>query len=104
MNVKEYLRQNDSHLREDVENHLSYTDSYKFAFTTGKTTSKKPRNKGIGMSMIMDGAVDLNLEMSIWDGRSMLLLPKFISHTELRRNAFDTGNKVGFYYYGRLKF
>ncbi len=83
---------------------FSYTDAYHFAFTLGNTTSKKTRNKGIGMSMIRDGANILNLDLSIWDGRSMLFTPADISHAELRKNAFDTGNPVGFYYYGRLKY
>ncbi|MPM46786.1 hypothetical protein SDC9_93492 [bioreactor metagenome] len=56
------------------------------------------------MSMIRDGANILNLDLSIWDGRSMLFTPADISHAELRKNAFDTGNPIGFYYYGRLKY
>lgn len=103
-NVKDYIKQNTSHLRKDASEHLSYSDAYQFAFTIGNTTSRKPRNKGIGMSMIIDSACILNMDVTIWDARSMLLIPNNISHTELRKNAFDTDNKVGFYYYGRLNF
>lgn len=103
-NVKGYIKHNPTHLKDTTHGHLSYTDAYKFAFTMGSTTSKKPRNKGIGMSMIRDGASILNMDLSIWDARSILLVPKRISHTELRKNAFDTGNKVGFYFYGKLNF
>jgi hypothetical protein len=82
----------------------SFSDAYKFAFTFGKSTSLNPRNKGIGMSMIRDGAELLNMDLTIWDGRSMLLTPKVLSHSGLRRVIFDTDNFVGFYYYGRLLF
>ena len=101
-NVKENLPENSSYKR--AKGKFSYSDAYHFAFTLGNTTSKYPRNKGIGMSMIMDGSKMLNLDLTIWDGRSMLFVPKEISHSELRRNVFDTSNPVGFYYYGRLKF
>jgi len=101
-NVKKHLA-NDSLLNR-AKDKFSYTDAYHFAFTIGNTTSKKLRNKGIGMSMIRDGANILNLDLSIWDGRSMLFTPADISHAELRKNAFDTGNPIGFYYYGRLKY
>ncbi|MNW20430.1 hypothetical protein D3C71_2208290 [compost metagenome] len=56
------------------------------------------------MSMIKDGCHYLNMDLSIWDARSMLLIPEKITHTELRKNAYDTGNSVGFYYYGTLNF
>lgn len=83
---------------------FAYTDAYKFAFALGKTTSKNPINKGIGMSLIRDGAEILNLDLTIWDADSMLFIPKILTHSELRRIAFDTGNSVGFNYYGRLRF
>lgn len=101
-NVKKHLANNTLLTR--AKDKFSYTDAYHFAFTLGNTTSNKTRNKGVGMSMIRDGACMLNLDLSIWDGRSMLFIPTDISHAELRKNAFDTGNPVGFYYYGRLKF
>lgn len=101
-NVRKHL-ENESSLNR-AKDKFSYTDAYHFAFTLGNTTSKNPRNKGIGMSMIRDGADILKIDLSIWDGRSMLFTPKSISHSELRKNSFDTGNPVGFYYYGRLKY
>jgi hypothetical protein len=101
-NVKDNLPEDSNYIR--AKGKFSYSDAYHFAFTLGNTTSKNPRNKGIGMSMIMDGVRLLNLDLTIWDGRSMLFVPEKISHSELRRNVFDTGNLVGFYYYGRLKF
>jgi hypothetical protein len=101
-NVKDNLPEGSSYQR--AKGKFSYSDAYHFAFTLGNTTSKHPRNKGIGMSMIMDGVRMLNLDLTIWDGRSMLFVPKVVSHSELRRNVFDTGNPVGFYYYGRLNF
>ena len=71
------------------------------------------------MTMIIDGANNLNMDLSYFDANSMMQIPKSIknnpepigrpnknplSHSELRRKAWNTENKVGFYYYGRLKF
>ena len=109
--IRTFLRENHQEdLRPDAWKHLSFTDCYKWAFTLGKT-SKKPPNMGIGMTMIIDGACNLNMDLSIWDAESMMLIPKSLylypesfNHEELRKKVFNTGNKVGFYYYGRLKF
>lgn len=103
-NVRNKLKISDNHLRSNASEHISFTDAYKFAFTIGKTTSSKTRNKGVGMSMIMDGANELHMDISIWDGRSMLNIPNANTHSELRKKAIDTGSSVGFYYYGRLKY
>lgn len=103
-NIRNHIKENPSNLRESAYKHFSYTDSYKYAFTVGNTTSKDSKNKGIGMSMILDGVNLLNIDLTIWDGRSMLLVPDLITHSELRRKAFNTSLAVGFYYYGRLNF
>ena len=110
--VREFLRKNpQGNLRFDAWEHFSFIDSYQWAFTLGNSSSKKPQNKGIGMTMIIDGAYNLNMDLSIWDALSMMLIPKSLrfspkslNHAELRKKAFNTKNKVGFYYYGRLKF
>lgn len=91
------------HLRKDVYKHISFTDAYHIAFTY-YSGSKKARNKGVGMSMIRDGRKHINLDLSVWDEKSSLLVPDITSHSELRKNAYDTGNKLDFCYYGRLKF
>lgn len=106
-------------LRPDIWKHGSLTDMYKWAYTVGNTTSKKCTNKGIGMTMIIDGANNLNMDLSYFDANSMMRIPESIknttepsvqtnknplSHSMLRRKAWNTENKVGFYYYGRLKF
>jgi hypothetical protein len=111
-NVRDYLKNNiQDNLRTEAGKHFSFTDSYKFAFTLGNTTSRKPTNKGIGMTMIIDGVHALNMDLSIWDANSMMLIPRSLfffpeslHHEELRKRAFYTRNKVGFSYYGRLKF
>ena len=111
--VREFLRKNSqADLRSDAWKHFSFTDCYKWAFTTGNSSSKNTKkNKGIGMTIIIDGTYNINMELSIWDAESMMLMPKSLrfhseslNHEELRKKVFNTGNKVGFYYYGRLKF
>ena len=110
--VREYLGEHpQEYLRADVWKHGSLTDFYKWAFTLGNTTSKKSHNKGIGMTMIIDGAQELNMDLSFFDARSMMQIPNSLhfadnafNHEELRRRAWNTESKVGFYYYGKLKF
>ncbi|MBR6091457.1 MAG: hypothetical protein IKQ09_01395 [Bacteroidales bacterium] len=111
-NVREHLRKNpQKDLRFDVWRHASLTDMYKWAFTLGNTTSKNSNNKGIGMTMIIDGVQELKMELMFFDARSMMQIPdsqhysdNSLSHEALRRKSWNTENKVGFYYYGRLKF
>lgn len=109
--VRTFLKENPQHFREDVAQHGSFTDFYKWAFTLGNSTSKKTTNKGIGMTMIIDGADILNMDLFCFDARSMMQLPKSLfnnknsfNHEELRKRSFNAENKVGFYYYGQLKF
>ena len=110
--VRRFLKENpQENLRTDMWKHGSFTDFYKWAFALGNTTSRKATNKGIGMTMIIDGAHNLNMDLSFFDARSMMQMPKSLfyfpeslNHEELRRRAYNTENKVGFYYYGRLKF
>ena len=110
--VRTYLAENQQEdLRPDVWKHGSLTDLYKWAFTLGNTTSRKPNNKGIGMTMIIDGAQELKMELFFFDAKSMMQIPSSLfyssnafNHEELRRKAWNTENKVGFYYFGRLKF
>ena len=123
--VRQFLKENpQENLRADMWKHGSLTDLYKWAFTVGNTTSKKVFpfalsdttskkiiNKGIGMTMIIDGAHNLNMDLSFFDAHSMMQMPKSLfyfpeslNHEELRRKVYNTGKKVGFYYYGRLKF
>lgn len=117
--VRKYLHDNpQKYLRSDIWKHGSLTDMYKWAFTVGNSTSKKCTNKGIGMTMIIDGVNNLNMDLSYFDANSMMQIPKSVknelkqneqnknplSHAMLRRKAWNTENKVGFYYFGRLKF
>ncbi len=109
--VRDYLNVNPTdQLRVDVVKHGSLTDYYKWAFTLGNSTSKKKSNKGIGMTMIIDGAHELKMDLSFFDARSMMHIPdslfyspNALNHEELRRKAWNTENKVGFYYFGKLK-
>ena len=111
-NVRKFLEENpQADLRPDVWKHGSLTDFYKWAFTLGNTTSRKTTNKGIGMTMIIDGAHNLNMDLSFFDARSMMQMPKSLfyspeslNHEELRKRSYNSENKVGFYYYGQLKF
>ena len=100
-NIKKNIS-SDSRYRFNASAKFGFVDSYHAAYTPGFTTSKNTRNKGIGMSMIIDCVNLLNLNLAVFDAKSMGYIPKMNTHEEIRRNFWNTGNNVGFYYYGRL--
>lgn len=100
-NIKKYI-ENDSRYRENASSKLGIVDSYHNAYKPGFTTTKNNTNKGIGMSMILNCVNILGANLSIYDARSMGFIPNLATHEEIRRNFWNTGNKVGFYYYGSL--
>ncbi len=109
--VKNFLDKNPKEDPNGRRFHLDVTEAYKWAFTLGNTTSKKTTNKGIGMTMIIDGAHNLNMDLSFFDNLSLMQIPESLfyspdslTHSELRTRFFNTKNDVGFYYYGQLKF
>jgi hypothetical protein len=97
--IKKYLI-HDKSFRNDASSKFSISDSYQYAYTPGFTTLMNKHNKGIGMSMILDGVNLLDLELTIYDAKSMGFIPVINTHEEIRRNFWNTGNSVGFYYYG----
>lgn len=100
-NIKKYIK-TDPRFRNNASEKLGIVDSYHNAFTQGFSTSKSISNKGIGMSMILDCTNLLELELSFFDARSRGFIPRTNTHDEIRRNFWNTGNPVGFYYYGKL--
>lgn len=100
-NIKSFLR-NNSKYRKDAYRKIGIVDAYHLAFSPGFTTSTNKINKGIGMSMILDCVQILGMELSFFDAHSRGFIPSERTHSEIRRNFWDTGNKVGFNYYGRL--
>lgn len=100
-NIKKYIK-TDSRFRNNASDKFGIVDSYHNAFTQGFSTSKSITNKGIGMSMILDCTNLLGLELSVFDARSRGFIPNVNTHDEIRRNFWNTGNPVGFYYYGKL--
>jgi hypothetical protein len=84
--------------------HFSIYEAYYFALKPGFSTNNGTLNKGVGMSLILEGSKGMNLELSVFDGDSRGLLSRLEgrSHAEIRRVFFDLGTKVGFYYFGKL--
>ena len=66
-----------------------FSDAYHYALKLGFTT--KPNNadnKGIGMSLIVEGGNGINMELSVFDAFSRGLLSSLITkatHKELRK-------------------
>lgn len=100
-NIKKNI-ESDGRYRENVSSKMSIADSYHYAYTPGFTTSRSKINKGIGMSMILDCVKLLGLHLTIYDAKSMGFIPRSDTHDEIRKNFWNTGNAVGFYYYGEL--
>lgn len=85
--------------------HLGLTDAYHFALTPGKSTAVNSKiNRGIGMTIILDMAKEMGLNLSVFDAESRGVLSNInaISHSDLRKNFYHMGKSsdIGFYYYG----
>ena len=104
-------------INQNIKNHLSaeqiekrfkfwdLTQTYREALSRGFTTKEESmENKGLGMSLILDGARGINLSLSVFDANSRGILNNItsMSHSDIRRNFYNTGREVGFYYYGEL--
>lgn len=102
MNVK-------NHLPEEQLKRYEFwdlTQTYRFALSRGNTTKQDSiNNKGMGMSIILDGAKEIGLELSVFDAESRGLLSEIesLTHSELRKNFYNVGRNIGFYYHGKLK-
>jgi len=102
MNVK-------NHLPEEQLKRYEFwdlTQTYRFALSRGNTTKPDSiNNKGMGMSLILDGAKEIGLELSVFDAESRGLLTEIesLTHSELRKNFYNIGRNIGFYYHGKLK-
>ncbi|MBM4241685.1 MAG: hypothetical protein FJ150_08510 [Euryarchaeota archaeon] len=81
------------------------TQTYKVALSDGYTTnSSSKRNRGIGMSLILQSARNMNMMLSVFDAKSRGLLNKIedISHKEIRKNFFNVDRYIGFAYFGHI--
>ena len=98
-----------NHLPEDMINRYAFwdlTQTYRYALSKGGTTKiDSIDNKGMGMSIIINAAKELGMDLSIFDADSRGLLTniKSLTHSDIRKNFYNTGKQVGFYYYGTLK-
>jgi len=81
------------------------TQTYREALSRGFTTrGASKENKGLGMSLILDGAKGINLNLSVFDAKSRGILSSIDSlvHSEIRKNFYNLNREVGFFYYGEL--
>lgn len=104
-NILDVLTANPT-LFKDKNKHLGLTDVYHFAMTLNNSYPRNNtgRNRGLGMSIIHDGAQEVGLELSVFDAESRGLIDKLsnVSHEELRKYFISIGDPTGFYYYGKL--
>jgi hypothetical protein len=97
------------HLSEEKRKRLKYwdlTQTYREALQSGFTTlTSSKENKGLGMSLILDGAKGINLDLSVFDAKSRGFLDKIdsIIHEDIRKNFISIGKETGFFYYGEIK-
>lgn len=102
--IKDYINKNDANYKARAKK-MALSDSYHYALKTGFTTKPDTKkNKGMGMTLIVEASTGLNLNLSVFDANSRFLINKAIenTHAELRKYIYDTGRSVGFYYYGEL--
>jgi hypothetical protein len=97
-----------NHLSDELRKRYEYwdlTQTYRVALSRGFTTKGDSKeNKGLGMSLILDGSNGMALSLSVFDANSRGIMSNIESlvHSSLRKNFFNTGREVGFYYYGKL--
>ncbi|MDD4032127.1 MAG: hypothetical protein PHS48_02650 [Bacteroidales bacterium] len=102
MNVK-------NHLPKEQNNRYDFwdlTQTYRFALSKGSTTKMESiYNKGMGMSIILNGARGLGMNLFVFDADSRGLLTNInnLTHSEIRKNFYNIGHHTGFYYYVTLK-
>lgn len=88
--------------------HFSLYEAYRLALKQGYTSNSAPnRNKGQGMTIIMDVASSLGMHLSVFDAWSRGVLSQFPnagrqSHDSVRRIFHNVGHDVGFFYYGEI--
>ena len=86
---------------------FSLVEAYFYALTLGYTSNRiSGVNKGIGMSIVLDGSKAVNLSLSTFDAQSRCVLTKMDSnkskHDEMRKHIFSVSKDTGFYYYGEI--
>ncbi|MDB5024311.1 MAG: hypothetical protein JWP78_2066 [Mucilaginibacter sp.] len=104
-------------INQNIKNHLperiyekrhkfwDLSQTYREALNRGFTTkTHSTENKGLGMSLILDGAKGIGLNLSVFDANSRGILSSInsIVHSEIRKNFFNIGKDTGFFYYGEL--
>lgn len=82
------------------------TQTYREALDPGFSTKiHSAENKGLGMSLILDGAKGAGVNLSVFDANSRGVLSniKSLAHSEIRKNFFNINKDSGFFYYGELE-
>ena len=103
--IKKTIENHYSHQKVSKGGHGGLSDSYHRALTPGMTTKPDSGlNKGIGMSIILEGSKRIGLELSVFDARCRGILSNFktISHSDIRQHFYNIGKEVGFCYFGKL--
>jgi len=88
-------------------NYWDLTQTYRKALQTGFTSKPNSfENRGIGMSIIINGAKNIGIKLLVFDAKSSGLISDInvdkLSHNEIRKSFYFLDRKVGFYYYGEL--
>jgi hypothetical protein len=101
MNIKNNL----PHNKLERLDYWDLTQTYKWALEEGSSSSNSEHNKGLGMSLILNGSRGMKLYLSVYDAQSRGILSniKELTHGEIRKNFYNLGNPVGFFYFGKLK-
>jgi len=97
-----------SDLKRNRLKHWSLYESYYFALKHGYTStpeSERHKNKGLGMSIILDGAKGINMSLSVFDANSRGIISELnsITHEELRKRFIAFTKDRTFFYYGILE-
>jgi len=105
--IKNHIEKNMPAELADRHRHMSLYEAYRLALRPGYTSCSSQLNRGYGMSIIIQCAIDMNIHLSIFDATSRGLLSHINtseppSHASVRRIFHNIGHDVGFYYYGEM--
>lgn len=107
--IKQHIEENlPPNIREKRSPHYSLYECYYWALKHGYTSNPSSgENKGIGMSLILDGAKGINLNLSVFDvySRGVLSTLSKNTHEEIRKHFYPFSREAnqGFYFYGVIE-
>ena len=91
-----------STIRDKRRKKFSLYEAYYYAFKKGITGGDKSINRGLGLSIVSEGAKTIQLALSVFDARSRGLIENLTkyTHSNIRKHLYEITTIHGFFYSG----